>query len=344
MMRITGLDLARGFALLAVFVAHTAPIGPNSPVPLNWLEFADDIAAPLFTTLVGVSAGLAVRNAAVAGPVPRGRLVVAFAVRGVLLIVLGLLAGLAGATVIPILHYLGAVTLLLLPVLFLRPRWLVALSAAMVIVSSLALEPASKLHKWLMIESIVEQSLWAELGKHLVGFFFADYGYRVSSLLVWALAGLAISRLVFAERQRIRGLAVAGLALLVAATALSTVTGGTLSSYSGTAPELLKSLGLACTIIALSCWLASTPFVKVLGPVITLGSMTLTFYLAHIAALGLWTRLTGMTDDKWSILFALCAGSLITAALIRRRWRRGPLEWLMAQASSASMGRRLRPA
>ncbi|MFF2773188.1 acyltransferase family protein, partial [Streptomyces bacillaris] len=167
-----------------------------------------------------------------------------------------------------------------------------------------------------------------------------DYGYRVSTLLVWALAGLAISRVGLRGRRRLVTLGSTGVGLICAAVVASTLSLGTLEPHSGSAPELLKGLGLACLAIAACCGLASTPVIRTLKPVTALGTMTLTFYLAHIAALGLWTRLTGMLDDKWSILFALSVGSLLGAWLIRRRWGRGPAEWLMASTSSPRYGPR----
>lgn len=343
-MRITGVDLARGFALLGVFVAHTAPIGPGSPPTLRWLTIADHATTPLFTVLLGVSAGLATRRVL---ETPGGmRIAVrrAFSIRGVLLVVLGLLAGLAGAMVIPIVHYLGAVTLLLVPALFLRTRWLVLLSGACLVLSALAIGPATTLRAALVREAALADSWGLDLAQTLVGFFATDYGYRVSTLLVWALAGLAISRVALTGRRRLLALGSTGVVLLCAAVAASTMTLGTLEPHSGSAPELLKGLGLACLAITVCCGLASTPVIRALTPVTALGSMTLTFYLAHIAALGLWTRLTGMSDDKWSILFALSVGSLLAAWLIRRRWRRGPMEWLMALATSQRLGRRPAPA
>ncbi|WP_426623071.1 DUF418 domain-containing protein [Leifsonia sp. McL0607] len=150
----------------------------------------------------------------------------------------------------------------------------------------------------------------------------------------WALSGLAISRVALTGRGRLLALGTTGICLVVAAALLSAMTLGTLEPHSGSAPELLKGLGLACIAITSCCGLAATPAAPFLRPLTALGSMTLTFYLAHIAALCLWTRLTGMTDDKWSILFALSAGSLIAAWLIRQRWRRGPVEWLVALTSS----------
>lgn len=343
-MRITGIDLARGFALLGVFVAHTAPIGGDSPLTVRWLNIADHATTPLFTLLLGVSAGLATRRTLDAGGVGKAASRRVLAIRGLLFVGLGLLAGLAGASVIPIVHYLGVVTLVIVPALFLRTRWLVLASGVVLLASSAAIGPATSLRHSLMRHAIIDDSLWLNAAQTLVGFFFTDYGYRVSSLAVWALAGLAVSRLALTGRRRLLALGATGVCLLGAAVVATRLGLGTLEPHSGSAPELLKGLGLAFVAIAVSSGLAATPAIRLLAPLTALGGMTLTFYLAHIAALGMWTRLTGMSDDKWSILFALSVGSLACAWLIRLRWRRGPVEWLTGRVSRFRFGRDSLPA
>ena len=357
-MRILGVDLARGFALVAVFVAHTAPIGGDSPLGIRWLQLSDHVAAPLFTLLLGVSAGLASRASATAIAADtatatatdtvsapdrvdaRRAFRCSFALRGILLVALGLLAGLAGAQVIPILHYLGVVSLLLVPVLFLRARWLLLLAAVTVIVSAVAMPLALSVQLNLIVDAATGGFAWGDqTAATLIGFFFSDYGYRVSGLLAFALTGLAVSKVALTTRRGLVGLGLAGALLIAVALVGFAVTGGSLVPYSGTAPELLKAVGLACLALAVCCGLASTPVARLLAPVSALGSVTLTFYLAHIAVLGMWAHLTSASDDSWPLLLGLCAGSLLGAWLLRRRWRRGPAEWLVWTLTRAPVRR-----
>lgn len=329
-MRVAGVDLARGFGLLAVFVAHTAPVGGDSPLFLRWLQLSDHVAAPLFTLLMGVSAGLAFSTAAAAGGQESRLFRRGFAIRAAALIVLGLLAGLAGTNVIPILSYLGVVALLLLPVLALRARWIILLSAVATALSAAIMPLAATATTDLYMQAALHpETAWpARTGATLVGFFFSDYGYRVSGLLALALAGLAVAKVRLTGR-RVLGLAAVGTALVAVGVAGYAATGWSLVPYSGTATELVKAIGLACLALAACCGLAETPLARFLAPVSVLGTMTLTFYLAHIAVLGLWARLTGVPDDSWLMLFSLCAGSLIGAWLLRRH-RRGPVESLVS--------------
>lgn len=331
-MRIPGVDLARGFALLAVFVAHTAPVGPDSPLYLRWMQISDHIAAPLFTLLLGVSAGLASRPA-VGDRDSRGAFRLTFALRGVALVVLGLLSGLAGAQVVPILHYLGVVALILVPLLFLRARWLLLLSAAAVAISVAAMPLAFDVQVRLVVDAATGGWVWGDqTASTVIGFLFSDDRYRVSGLLAFALVGLAVSRIALGGR-RLLALGAAGAGLIVAAVVAYLITGMSLAPYSGTAPELVKSIGLSCLVLAICCGVATTPGARFLTAVTALGTVTLTFYLAHIIVLGVWARLTPATDDSWPMVIGLCAGSLVGAWLIRKRWRHGPVEWLVGRVS-----------
>lgn len=330
-MRVPGVDLARGFALLAVFIAHTAPVDTYSPLALRWLQISDHVAAPLFTLLLGISAGLAWQSSGSGDSRAFRR---SFALRGVSLIVLGILAGFIGAAIIPILHYLGVVSLLLLPLFTLRARWLLALAAGMTVVSAALMPVVGSTRMELIIHALTtpETAWFDNTIAMLLGFCFSDYGYRVSGLLVFALVGLAIARIGFAGRRPL-GIALAGAGLVAVAVAGYALTGWSLAPYSGTAAELMKATGLACLALAACCGLSSTPLTRILTPMSALGTLTLTFYLAHILVLGIWARTTSAPDDSWPMVLALCAGSLLGAWLLRRRWRHGPAEWLVATIS-----------
>ncbi len=329
-MRILGVDLARGLALLAVFVAHTAPIGSSSPLPERLLMVADDLAAPLFTLLFGVSAGLAARAAQRQGR-PRAEFRLFFASRAAVLIGLGLFADFIQPAVVPILHYLGAVGLLLLPALFLRARWLLVLTAAAVAVSAIAMPPAQEWQMNLRLQALQSGGAgWAyDAAATMVGFVFSDFGYRVSGLLAFALAGLVVGRIALHSRGRVTGLFMTGGALMAAGLGARALTGISASAYAGTGPELVKAIGLACVVLAVSCAIAATRAHRALVPVTALGTLTLTFYIGQILVLAAWWHMTGLPDDSWKMVLTLSSGSLVGAWLIRRQWRHGPAEWLV---------------
>jgi hypothetical protein len=70
--------------------------------------------------------------------------------------------------------------------------------------------------------------------------------------------------------------------------------------------------------------------------------MTLTFYIAQLAVLGVWTRFFSPSDDHWWMLALLSGGSLAGAVLFRRFLGGGPLERMVAVIAYG--GRRARPA
>ncbi|AGW42372.1 hypothetical protein O159_24250 [Leifsonia xyli subsp. cynodontis DSM 46306] len=344
-MRILGVDLARGVALLAMFVAHTAPLTRESPFPLKLLTFSDHFAMPLFAVMIGVSAGLASRNALADGQrASQSRFRNGFAIRGLLLIALGILAGFFGAQVYPILHYCGAVCLLLLPFLFVRARWLAGATVAAAVVSS-ALMPIiadGTLALWSMHGALLPRLLTM-----VAGFFFFDPAYRVTSVLAFALVGLAIARTGFRTRAMLTTGA-AGAALLAAGFVSASLFGVAVSPHSGTLPELSVSTGWALIVLAvcaLTGEIAARPgstLGRALSPVAALGSMTLTFYIAQLAVLGVWTRFFSPSDDHWWMLALLSGGSLAGAVLFRRFLGGGPLERMVAVIAYG--GRRARPA
>lgn len=134
--RVTGVDLARGLAVLGMFAAHLLWIQePFSWTdPESWIAVADGRSSILFATLAGVSIGLIS-----GGPVPvtgddrrvvRKRIVV----RAALLWVLGVLLILTGVPVYVILPAYALLFLLSLPLLPLSARTLLILAGVLAVV------------------------------------------------------------------------------------------------------------------------------------------------------------------------------------------------------------------
>ncbi|HEY6796950.1 MAG TPA: DUF418 domain-containing protein, partial [Kineosporiaceae bacterium] len=72
------------------------------------------------------------------------------------------------------------------------------------------------------------------------------------------------------------------------------------------------------------------------GPVIAVGTMSLTLYVAHVAAYALLPK----PITTWGPLAGFVAGAIVFATVWSRFFRRGPLEYLMHQATRAA--RRIR--
>lgn len=343
-LRLVGVDLARGLGLLGVFVAHTAPASGVRAIDIV-LNISEHVSAPLFTLILGVSLGLMTQRGRKDAR-ERPRLRRQLAVRALLLVILGIAVGYLGAQVIPILSYFGVVVLLLIPLMFVRTRWLIVPAAMLVALSPLAQSfVPGLLGGWLTngLAASGQPLPFRDPVSGLASFLFYDPGYRVSGLLVFALAGLAASRYLASTRM-LFAIATIGGGLVGLAVILSSASGATLAAYSGSVPELLKATGLALIILGACCLLvaaagaprrsrvASTTL-RLLDPVRILGTMSLTFYVLHIVVLGVWAHVTDLSDDSWPLLLGLIVGSLTLSVLWNRLVGKGLLEWLMGAAS-----------
>ena len=124
--RIVGIDVARGFAILGMFIAHAIPRADESEL------LVDGRSSILFATLAGVSLGIMTGSE---HPLDRGRRgdrVVSIVLRAIVLFVLGVILSLLGSEIAVILDYYAIMFLLLTPVLFL-PRWALAALGGMLV-------------------------------------------------------------------------------------------------------------------------------------------------------------------------------------------------------------------
>src|SRR4051812_3593520 len=196
--RIDGVDIARGIAVLGMFVAHVLPDGETE-------NLADGRSSVLFATLAGVSLGLITGGADPAPSGSRRRLLGGVALRGITLILLGLFLWSLGSGIAIILDYYGAFFLVLLPVLFAPRAVLVPLALVFVTVGGAVLAEApdspgtligDDLLLWLPTEWFVTGYypglLW--LGYVLVGLILARSDLRRRTVqAAMALGGAAAS-------------------------------------------------------------------------------------------------------------------------------------------------------
>ena len=101
----------------------------------------------------------------------------------------------------------------------------------------------------------------------------------------------------------------------------------TSAPHSGTPADLLHTTGVAIAVLGLLL-LISTRAGRLLTPLASAGSMTLSLYSAHVLALG-WGGLPDDDETSWAIQ---AVAALTIASLWRWRWRRGPLEAAVALA------------
>jgi hypothetical protein len=321
--RLFGLDLSRGIALLGMFAAHVV-FDPAENV-------YDGRSAILFATVAGASLGLMTGGPHPPPPGSRGALRGAIALRGLALIVVGVfLTVVVQPPLAVILDYYGFAFLLLVPTLFARRIVLGAAVAAVVVIM-----PA--LVGWLRdtsaigdVPAVVEPfALWLVYGS-----------YPMAIWIAFVLTGLLCARSDL-RRRRTRLLMLAGGALAAGAGYGSAVVlpGVTAAAHSGSAAEVLGSGGVAVAVIAAATLIGDLPGrggrgIRIaLYPVAAAGGMALTLYTAHAIGLAVTRDLVSGGAERWQYpsgtLVILIVAALAVATLWRLLLGAGPLERLL---------------
>jgi uncharacterized membrane protein YeiB len=333
--RLTWLDLARGFAVISMIVAHTSPWG-------GVLNVSEYLTAPWFAMLIGISLLVAWRNTG-------GWLVFVLGnvARGLLLILLGEWLQRQYAQIDIVLQTLGLLIIVLAPLVALigsRPAVWAGLALIMAFVSPVMMDFA---REWLVAEGY--SSGW--LGR-LVRFSAAGAHYRVSSFIAICAAGLAAVPLLVGGRAvaGVRGV-VTAVSLLIAA-AMSYVAGRLTpwgaDAYSGTTFEIIGAALLSLSATWTCAWLVAVwgerPVRTWLGAVVDTGRMALSAYTVQVLALAVIVRvaLGGRGDDHWVVMLGVIALCLAFSWAWLKVFRLGPLEWVLrlpARAMSAATAR-----
>jgi hypothetical protein len=98
--------------------------------------------------------------------------------------------------------------------------------------------------------------------------------------------------------------------------------------HSGTSFEIIGGLGVAITVLVCStvamarlAWLR-----RLASPLVAVGTMSLTLYVAHVAA---FAMLPEGATSTFVPLLGFIAGAILFATVWSRYFRRGPLEYLL---------------
>ena len=337
--RVDGVDAARGFALIGMFVAHVAP-AVASVDAAALIAIADERPRLLFALTAGIGLGF-ISGGTRPIAEDRGELRRQIAVRAVILIALGMLIW---ATLHPLVYIIldvyGVAFLLMLPLLFLPPRGALALGIGL-----LAVTPAlAELGTRTALAEAVRQTPFRFLSDWVVGGAYP--------VIVWVpvmLIGLALARMDLTSPR------VIGMTALVGAAAASVFLPVTsrlpapevVGEAGWSVPlraslETLGNVGVGALVVAalLTLTALARPAVRrvsgaVLSPVTAMGSMPLSIYTIHLVVISLAIRMEDgvPTDDSWPLLVGLIVGSMVFAWLWRRHLGRGPLERLLRRAS-----------
>jgi uncharacterized membrane protein len=106
----------------------------------------------------------------------------------------------------------------------------------------------------------------------------------------------------------------------------------TADPHSGTIGDILASLGIAITVIVCAtALLARSPrLARLARPVIAVGTMSLTVYVAHLVALPY------VSTDDYTALIGFVIVAVLFAGVWSRFFRRGPLEHLLNSATGVA--------
>ena len=350
--RIAGLDLARGLAVLGMIGAHLDLPENLSWSPSSWQALVYGRSAVLFGVLAGVSIALLSGGTrpALGDDLIRAR--VRIMVRAAWVFLIGGLLELLGTEVLVILGVYAVLFVLALPFLRWSPRHLLLLAAGLAVVAP----PVSLL---LSQVAVVAEAETAFASLVLTG------AYPVLWWWAFVLVGLAIGRLDLSARRVRAILFLAGAAAAVAGYALGWLSTQLLANgvavpeptdayermpgwnegsigqwdwawlsgaqpHTGTPFWLLASAGVATAVIAV-CLVIAEASPRLAYPVASVGAMALTAYSLQIVALRVFPPDGSFGGHIW-ILFI--AGVVVFAVAWRLLVGRGPLERLLTWSSN----------
>jgi uncharacterized membrane protein YeiB len=359
---VTGVDLARGLALLGMIAVHVLDTDTENGPTLTG-QLASGRSAATFALVAGISVAFLSGGRRVLHGRPRRAAAAGLAVRAAGIGAIGLLLGYAGSDLDLILAYYAVFFLCAIPLIGLPPRALAAICAGLVLVGPVLLVQAARLG---LPDSGTEEPTFGTLVADPLGLLsqvFLTGGYPAVAYTAYLCAGLALGRLDLTSRRLAVGLLGSGVAMVATAQAVSHVllyqlggldrlvagTGedattllwdadqGTswdylalVSPHTHTQLDLVNSLGSAMAVLGASLLLTRIAAVERLTqPVRAAGAMTLTLYSAQALVLA-----TGVSEDRPLALYALLvAGALLFAVVWRRHRDQGPLEELVGRAA-----------
>ncbi len=370
--RLVGLDLARALAVFGMYVVHIGPPLSATDGVAGWIRYlADGHSSVLFATLAGFSlmliAGRREPRTGLAGRQAKARI----AIRAVVLLALGTAMAAEYGGVI-ILGFYGVYFLLALPLVRLRARTLAITAAAVALVAPQLAFALNALVTDSVQQSINLHDPLRRLSEVGVLDLLLTGFYPALTWMAFVIAGMALARFDLSSGTVQRRLAAFGGALTVAAYGMSRLLAGpgalrslaedgpssggsgsmptgsesfpdtpasmllTAGPHSGTTFDIVGSLGVAIlVIVGATAAMDRLPRLRRLaGPVIAVGTMSLTAYVGHfLAQTALSTPAGTGTQQSWLPLLMYVLAAILFAAIWSRFFRRGPLEHLLNAAT-----------
>ncbi|WP_225752604.1 DUF418 domain-containing protein [Actinotalea sp. Marseille-Q4924] len=333
--RLTGIDAARGLALIGMIVVNVGPVEADGLLHRLYL-LPYGRASVLFVVIAGIGMGLMLRPRPGAGR--QWRVVVW---RAAVLLLGGLALQRLTDDVSVILPVYGVLFLLALLVHRAPRAVLLGLALAMTVVGPVLyvshLMAAGRDH-----HSGPPLELGNPVAEVLHGLVLSGR-YPLVTWCVPFLVGLWFSRLDLRDRGVLARLVVWGTVAAVVAFGLSLVSMSILDrdgdvgaarlltgAAHGQMPLwLVSSVGGALAVVA-GLVLLGARGARVAGPLVAAGRLALTLYVLHVLVLALLTPADGFTLARGAAVSALMIASFLGLAVV---WRRvtevGPLEWVL---------------
>lgn len=325
-----GLDAARGAAIIAMVLAHSLPWF-TAPWPLEpLLGQINDLASPMFGLVMGVSAGLVARKVVVRGD-RRWPTVAHFALRAVLLMVVGELLLKINVWIALVLQPLGLTAFVGAFLMFLRPRYVAVLAGLVWLLELLNSLPGTE----------PDTATWRDPSHWLHYYALSDEHYRLTGLLPLFLLGVVIGRVGHTRVRTLWATAVVG-----AAGVMGWLVGKAL--HWGTEPgrwiDNTHDLALSALAFAGICAAAGLPALRgrvvreILRPVALVGTVALSVYALQFVLLKVLVQhAPAWLPFGWQPAVVFIAGCLMIGWLWARFVGRGPLELALAWLSGKSL-------
>lgn len=350
--RLKGLDVARGFALLGMMLVNYKLVFEvqNTTWLYTFLSLFEGRAVAVFMILAGIGIGLMTRKARISSDrALRKKVMKQLVIRALFLWVLGLTLFIVFEWSADILHYYGAYMLLILPMLYLAPKKLDGIIAAILVISVFLQVKFNYLSGW-DIENLYYMDFYTLQG------FLRNLLYNgFHPLFPWfafMLLGLRMSHLdLMSTSSRLKILKVS----LSIALITELASAGLIAAYANnqwivylvdTKPMpanlfyMIGASGWAISFIILVLMLVDrfkqeSPMVNSL---MKTGQMALTHYVVHSAVLLTIASELGLIKEQTALfvlLFSLGVYGVmvIFSSIWSKKFQRGPIESLMRRLS-----------
>ncbi|PFG40817.1 uncharacterized protein DUF418 [Georgenia soli] len=355
--RLVGVDIARGLAILGMFVAHLGDDGPDGGHDPEWFVVADGRSAALFALLAGVSLALANGRQVPPSGLALTRARLATLVRAGVLLVIGVVLVLLGTPVLVILPAYAAMFVLALPFLGADRRVLLAgavtaavVSPAVIFLLTTPLERGGTS----IAATLTGQADPVELPMDEL----ATGAYPALIFIAYLLLGLLVGRSNLSAVPVQLGLVGAGTVLAAAAWGSSYLVLDALgadasplalrlasaAAHDDSTLEVIGNCGTSIAVIGL-CLLLTRPGTAagraasaVLSPVAAAGATSLSTYSFHIVAIFVLGNAVVWYPESNAVLVWFVVVALVGAWLWRRFLGQGPLERLVRSAVAGVLG------